>query len=224
MLYRMQRTARTYARMFQRYDVVLSPVLSHTTPKLGYLSPAQDFDTLFDRLVTYAAFTPLNNASGGPAISLPLHQTSTGMPLASHFSAAHGDERTLLDSPSNSRPKSRGRGSRIRRDPGFRAARVTPALRVRELQNPTRQATVIMVVHPSPQADRVGTLAPATTPTPPKQVPSPGLPGHTEDSPLIVMQTFLLRPSAAEMRTHAAPIRLCGSRTNFVAIPESKSA
>ncbi|MDH6282257.1 amidase [Prescottella agglutinans] len=97
MLYRMQRTARTYARMFQTYDVVLSPVLSHTTPKLGYLSPAQDFDTLFDRLVTYAAFTPLNNASGGPAISLPLHQTSTGLPLASHFSAAHGDERTLLE-------------------------------------------------------------------------------------------------------------------------------
>ncbi|WP_430335064.1 amidase [Rhodococcus sp. ACT016] len=97
MLYRLQHTARTYAQMFQTYDVVLSPVVSHTTPKLGHLSPAQDFDTLFDRLVTYAAFTPLNNASGGPAISLPLHQTSTGLPLASHFSADHGDERTLLE-------------------------------------------------------------------------------------------------------------------------------
>ncbi|PTR25585.1 amidase [Rhodococcus sp. OK519] len=97
MLYRLHRSARTYARMFQTYDVVLSPVVSHTTPKIGYLSPAQDFDTLLDRLVNYAAFTPLNNASGGPAISLPLHRTSTGLPLASHFSADHGDERTLLE-------------------------------------------------------------------------------------------------------------------------------
>lgn len=97
MLYRLRHTARVYARMFQTYDVVLSPTLGHTTPKLGYLSPAQDFDTLFERLVNYASFTPLNNASGGPAISLPLHQTSTGLPLASHFSANHGDERTLLE-------------------------------------------------------------------------------------------------------------------------------
>ncbi|MCL2536181.1 MAG: amidase family protein, partial [Nocardiaceae bacterium] len=65
--------------------------------ELGYLSPALDFETLFERLVNYVAFTPLNNASGGPAISLPLHETSTGLPLASHFSAAHGDERTLLE-------------------------------------------------------------------------------------------------------------------------------
>ncbi|QCQ93149.1 amidase [Rhodococcus sp. SGAir0479] len=97
MLYRLRRSARVYSRMFQQYDVVLSPVLGHTTPKLGFLSPAQDFDTLFERLVTYASFTPLNNAAGGPAISLPLHQTSTGLPLASHFSANHGDERTLLE-------------------------------------------------------------------------------------------------------------------------------
>lgn len=97
MLYRLRRTARTYSRAFQKYDVVLSPVVGHTTPKLGYLSPAQDFDTLFERLVTYASFTPLNNASGGPAISLPLHRTSNGLPLASHFSATHGDERTLLE-------------------------------------------------------------------------------------------------------------------------------
>ncbi|RVW02272.1 amidase [Rhodococcus spongiicola] len=97
MLYRLQRTARIYARMFEKYDVVVSPTLSHTTPKLGYLSPAQDFETLLDRLVTYVAFTPINNASGGPAISLPLHQTSTGLPLAAHFSANHGDERTLLE-------------------------------------------------------------------------------------------------------------------------------
>ena len=44
----------------------------------------------------YVSFTPANNASGGPAISLPLAQTADGLPIGIHFSAGHGDERTLL--------------------------------------------------------------------------------------------------------------------------------
>ena len=96
-LYRLQRTARRARQLFATYDVILSPVVSHTTPELGFLSPTQPFDELFERIVTYTAFTPLNNAAGTPAISLPLHTTSTGLPLGMHFSAAHGDERTLLE-------------------------------------------------------------------------------------------------------------------------------
>ncbi|MGW0173535.1 amidase [Rhodococcus sp. NPDC003322] len=96
-LYRLRRTAHRAVQLFASYDVILSPVLGHTTPELGFLSPAQPFETLFDKLITYTAFTPLNNAAGTPAISLPLHTTSTGLPLGVHFSAAHGDERTLLE-------------------------------------------------------------------------------------------------------------------------------
>ena len=96
-LYRLARTRQRYADMFARYDVVLSPVVANTTPRLGHLSPAQDFEQLFSRLVAHVSFTPLNNAAGGPGISLPLHQDSRGLPLAAHFSAAYGDERTLLE-------------------------------------------------------------------------------------------------------------------------------
>ena len=96
-LYRLRRTYQQYAQMFQQFDVILSPVLAHTTPELGYLSPDQSFEDLFAKLVTYTAFTPLNNASGGPAMSLPLHQSRDGLPLGMHFSADHGDERTLLE-------------------------------------------------------------------------------------------------------------------------------
>ncbi len=77
--------------------MIVSPTLGHTTPELGYLSPAVEFPMMFERLVQYAAFTPLNNAAGGPAISLPLGQTSTGLPIGVHFSADHGDEQTLLE-------------------------------------------------------------------------------------------------------------------------------
>lgn len=96
-LYRLRRSAREYARVFERYDVVLSPVLAHTTPKLGYLSPEHDFEVLFDRLVRYVSFTPLNNATGAPGIALPMEATPEGLPIAAHFSARNGAERTLLE-------------------------------------------------------------------------------------------------------------------------------
>jgi amidase len=96
-LYRLKKSAQDYARIFQQQDIVLSPVLAHTTPELGWLSPTQDFDLLFERLLNYVSFTPLNNAAGGPVISLPMGSTKTGLPLAVHFSAKQGDERTLLE-------------------------------------------------------------------------------------------------------------------------------
>lgn len=96
-LYRLKKTWDDYARIFEHYDLVLSPVLGHTTPELGWLSPDQPFDELFARLMKYVSFTPLNNASGSPAISLPMGTSTLGLPIAVQFSAAHGDERTLLE-------------------------------------------------------------------------------------------------------------------------------
>jgi amidase len=94
---RLRASRHAYAEAFRTRDLVLSPVLSHTTPEIGYLSPNVPFDVLFERLRDYAGFTPLNNAAGGPAISLPLARTAAGLPLGMHLSAAHGDERTLLE-------------------------------------------------------------------------------------------------------------------------------
>jgi len=95
----LKRSEAQYRRAFADagVDVALSPTLGHTTPRLGHLSPTVPFPEMFDRLVRYAAFTPLNNASGSPAISLPLGTTSEGLPIGVHFSALHGDERTLLE-------------------------------------------------------------------------------------------------------------------------------
>jgi amidase len=96
-IYRLRRTAAAYQRAFSDYDVIVSPVLSHTTPLLGHLSPQQPFDEHLDRLRRYVGFTPLNNAAGGPAMSLPLGQTSRGLPIGVHFSAPIGGERRLLE-------------------------------------------------------------------------------------------------------------------------------
>jgi amidase len=95
----LKRSEGVYRRAFadDGVDLVLTPTLGHTTPRLGHLSPAEEFPEMFERLVRYAAFTPLNNATGAPAISLPLAKTSEGLPLGAHLMALHGDERTLLE-------------------------------------------------------------------------------------------------------------------------------
>lgn len=94
---RLRRSRVHYARMFTKVDVVVSPVLAHPAPPIGYLSPTVPFADLFKRLNEYAIFTPLHNAAGSPGLSLPLGSTADGIPIGVHLSAGHGDERTLLE-------------------------------------------------------------------------------------------------------------------------------
>lgn len=96
-LYRFRRVRRSYAAAFAGLDLVFSPTLGHTPPRLGHLSPNVEFEELLRRLTRYVAFTPLNNVAGGPAISVPIGRSAGGLPIGGHFSAAHGDERTLLE-------------------------------------------------------------------------------------------------------------------------------
>ncbi|WP_040858535.1 amidase [Nocardia niigatensis] len=96
-LYRLSRTRHAYAAAFRDIEIVLSPVLASLTPRLGYLSPDQPFDEVFARLLAYVNYTPFANVTGAPALSLPLGASDSGLPIGVMFSAAHGDERTLLE-------------------------------------------------------------------------------------------------------------------------------
>ncbi|QWC85749.1 amidase [Nocardioidaceae bacterium] len=93
----LRRSAAVYAEAFAGVDAILSPTLAHPAPPLGFLGPDQPAAQQLERLTQWATFTPANNASGGPGISLPLGATTTGLPIGVHLSAAHGDERTLLE-------------------------------------------------------------------------------------------------------------------------------
>jgi len=95
-LWRLRRSARDYARAMDGYDAVLTPVLGHTTPPLGHLSPDVPFDTLFERLTRYVNFTPLANATGAPAISLPAALTENNLPVSVQLMGKQGGEATLL--------------------------------------------------------------------------------------------------------------------------------
>lgn len=96
-LWRLQRSWHDYAHAMAGFDAVLTPVVGHTTPPLGHLSPNVPFNTLFDRLRHYVSFTPLANATGAPAISVPMSHTPEHLPVSVQFMGRHGGERTLLD-------------------------------------------------------------------------------------------------------------------------------
>jgi amidase len=86
--------ATTDAFMSQ-YDAWLTPVLSSTPPKLGEQAPSVPFDTLYERVTGYVAYTPIHNVAGTPAMSVPLGWSKNGLPIGSQFAAAKGNEGLL---------------------------------------------------------------------------------------------------------------------------------
>ncbi len=94
---RLAASGRGYEHRFGDVDVVLSPVLSHVTPPIGYLSADLPWRTHYARLVDYAAFTAVHNATGAPAIALPAGATPAGLPVGVMVSARTGAERLLLE-------------------------------------------------------------------------------------------------------------------------------
>ena len=87
---------RKLARFLGSYDVILSTTLPAPPPKLGYFDMNGDVQTFTDRVTEYLSITPLHNATGTPAMSVPLHWTADGLPVGVHFAGRYGEEATLL--------------------------------------------------------------------------------------------------------------------------------
>jgi len=105
---RLLRYARTYNDIFSACDILLNPTLAHPTPEIGYMGPDVPFDEAFEKVRKYVAFTPLQNVSGAPAITLPMGFCSNGLPLASSSAPLSVMKRNFLNSPSNSKKQNRG--------------------------------------------------------------------------------------------------------------------
>jgi amidase len=89
--------ARLYAAFFSRFDVVLTPTLSAPPVAVGRQAPTVDYDTLYQRVLDWVAYTPIHNAAGTTAMSVPLGESATGLPIGMQFAAARGAERTLFE-------------------------------------------------------------------------------------------------------------------------------
>ena len=89
--------ARQYVAQFDAFDILMTPVLGTPPARIGELAPTVPFQTLIERLWRYVAYTPVENAVGAPAISLPLGMSSEGLPIGLQFTAPPGGERRLLE-------------------------------------------------------------------------------------------------------------------------------
>jgi amidase len=96
-LWRLRRFAHQYARGFDAYDVLMNPTVAMPPPEHGYIGPDVPFEIALERLKWFIPFTPTQNVSGGPAISLPLGQSKKGLPIGVQFASPIGGERTLLE-------------------------------------------------------------------------------------------------------------------------------
>jgi len=93
----LQRIARVVAGFFAAHDVWLSPTLAQPPVPLGTLDPGStDALDVFRAASEFVPFTPLFNATGQPAVSLPLHWSPEGLPIGVQLVARYGDEATLL--------------------------------------------------------------------------------------------------------------------------------
>ena len=81
---------------FETYDVILSPVLRHPPKLIGDHATDQPMQDLWDKAVDNVAYTPVFNASGMPAMSIPLSWSPDGLPIGSQFATRLGGEGLLL--------------------------------------------------------------------------------------------------------------------------------
>ena len=93
----MEGNARRVASYFDDFDLYLTPTTSQPAPVLGSFdsSPDNPLGGIFFA-GDYAPFTPPFNATGQPAISLPLYRTSDNLPVGVQLVAPYGREDLLL--------------------------------------------------------------------------------------------------------------------------------
>lgn len=95
----MHALGRSLAGFMCDYDLILTPTLTRKPPLIGELDAFNDtlcLEDIIHQFHSYSPFTAIFNATGQPAMSVPLYWTSDTLPIGSHFAARFGDESTLL--------------------------------------------------------------------------------------------------------------------------------
>ena len=114
----LQRSARQIGQFFEDYDVLMTPTLATPPLVTGALVPqgAEAFamkllcslnaggllqrlggvDASVEKIFGFMPYTPLFNATGQPAMSVPLYWNDEGLPIGIHFVSRYSDEATLF--------------------------------------------------------------------------------------------------------------------------------
>jgi amidase len=79
------------------FDLLLTPTLAQPPLPLGALTPAAANPmATWDKLLGFIPFTPVQNITGEPAISLPLHWSASNLPIGVQLVAPWGREDVLV--------------------------------------------------------------------------------------------------------------------------------
>ena len=82
---------------YENFDVFVNPVMGTPPPEIGHIDPVGgDLKELARRQATAFPFTPPANFTGQPAMSVPLCESSEGLPIGIQFTGRYADEVTLL--------------------------------------------------------------------------------------------------------------------------------
>ncbi|MFC4321830.1 amidase [Litchfieldia salsa] len=92
----MQMVSREMAFLFTKYDLLLSPTLSKPPVKIGEISYQDNLEEYSKVINEWVPYTPVANATGIPAMNVPLYWNQEGLPIGVHFMAPYGDEATLF--------------------------------------------------------------------------------------------------------------------------------
>ena len=91
---------RRMAGVFAACDVVLSPTLAQPPCPVGALKPDNtdfaDYRNGPGGVFDYSPICAVYNASGQPAVSLPLHWSAEGLPVGVHLACAFGEDARLM--------------------------------------------------------------------------------------------------------------------------------
>lgn len=91
---------RKMAALFDDFDILLTPTLAEPPAQIGRFKPTNsdfmDYRNGPNGVFAYSPYTAAFNASGQPAISLPLHWTADHLPVGVHFAGAYGNDEILI--------------------------------------------------------------------------------------------------------------------------------
>lgn len=89
--------SRRIAQFMQKYDALLTPTVAEPPLPLGSFDSTPDDPMAgMRRAGLFAPFTPSCNATGQPAMSVPLYWNADGLPIGAHFVGRFGDEAMLF--------------------------------------------------------------------------------------------------------------------------------
>jgi amidase len=92
----LQKIGRAMHALTTHHDVVLTPTLTRPPVEIGRYASNRDFVAHRRDVFGFTQFLPYFNASGQPAMSVPLFWNEGGLPIGVHFVAALGREDLLF--------------------------------------------------------------------------------------------------------------------------------